>query len=31
VGGELLWTGRYPPHEERFLAAGIDLGEVLCA
>ena len=31
VAGELLWTGRYPPHEERFLAAGIDLGEVLCA
>jgi pilus assembly protein CpaF len=31
VGGELLWTGRYPPHEERFLAAGIDLGGVLCA
>ncbi len=31
VAGELLWTGHYPPHEERFLAAGIDLGEVLCA
>jgi pilus assembly protein CpaF len=31
VGGHLLWTGHYPPHEERFLAAGIDLGEVLCA
>jgi pilus assembly protein CpaF len=31
VGGQLLWTGHYPPHEERFLAAGIDLGEVLCA
>jgi pilus assembly protein CpaF len=31
VAGELLWTGRYPPHEERFQAAGIDLGEVLCA
>jgi pilus assembly protein CpaF len=30
IAGELLWTGRYPPHEERFLAAGIDLGEVLC-
>lgn len=30
VGGHLLWTGHYPPHEERFLAAGIDLGEVLC-
>src|SRR6266508_898037 len=29
--GELLGTGHYPPHEERFLAAGIDLGEVLCA
>jgi pilus assembly protein CpaF len=31
VGRQLLWTGHYPPHEERFLAAGIDLGEVLCA
>jgi len=31
VGGQLLWTGHYPPHEERFLAAGIDLGAVLCA
>jgi pilus assembly protein CpaF len=31
VAGELLWTGRYPPHEERFLAQGIDLGRVLCA
>jgi pilus assembly protein CpaF len=31
VGGQLLWTGHYPPHEERFSAAGIDLGEVLCA
>jgi pilus assembly protein CpaF len=31
VGGQLLWTGHYPPHEERFLAAGIDLGEVLGA
>jgi pilus assembly protein CpaF len=31
VGGELLWTGHYPPHEERFVGAGIDLAEVLCA
>ena len=31
VGRQLLWTGHYPPHEERFVAAGIDLGEVLCA
>jgi pilus assembly protein CpaF len=31
VGGQLLWTGHYPPHEERFLAAGVDLAEVLCA
>jgi pilus assembly protein CpaF len=30
VGEELLWTGHYPPHEERFSAAGIDLGAVLC-
>jgi pilus assembly protein CpaF len=26
----LLWTGHYPPHEERFLAAGLDVREVLC-
>jgi len=31
VAGQLLWTGHYPPHEERFLAAGIDLDEVLCS
>ncbi len=31
VGDQLLWTGHYPPHEERFLAAGVDLAEVLCA
>ncbi len=26
----LLWTGHYPPHEERYLAAGMDLGAVVC-
>jgi pilus assembly protein CpaF len=26
----LLWTGHYPPHEERYLAAGLDVAEVLC-
>jgi pilus assembly protein CpaF len=31
VGGQLLWTGHYPPHEERFRSAGVDLAEVLCA
>jgi pilus assembly protein CpaF len=31
IGGQLLWTGHYPPHEERFGAAGINLAEVLCA
>ncbi len=31
IGDELLWTGHYPPHEERFLAAGVELAEVLCA
>jgi pilus assembly protein CpaF len=30
VGGQLLWTGQYPPHEERFSAAGISLGGVMC-
>ena len=28
--GRLLWTGHYPPHEERYLAAGLDVGAVLC-
>ncbi len=26
----LLWTGHYPPREERYLAAGLDVGTVLC-
>jgi len=26
----LLWTGHYPSHEERYLAAGLDVGAVLC-
>jgi pilus assembly protein CpaF len=26
----LLWTGHYPPHEERYLAVGLDVGAVLC-
>jgi pilus assembly protein CpaF len=26
----LVWTGHYPPHEERYLAAGFNVGAVLC-
>jgi hypothetical protein len=29
AGERLLWTGEYPPHQERFRAAGVDLVEVL--
>ncbi len=29
TGGVLRWTGQYPPHEDRFVAAGINLREVL--
>jgi pilus assembly protein CpaF len=31
AGERLLWTGEYPPHAERFRAAGFDLVEVLAA
>jgi hypothetical protein len=27
--GRLAWTGQYPPHVERYQAAGYDLVEVL--
>jgi pilus assembly protein CpaF len=27
---QLLWTGHYPPHEERYVAAGLEVGAVLC-
>ncbi len=26
----LVWTGHYPPHEDRYLAAGLDVGAALC-
>jgi pilus assembly protein CpaF len=29
VDGRLSWTGEYPPHLERYQAAGYDLVEVL--
>jgi pilus assembly protein CpaF len=31
AGERLLWTGEYPPHPERFRAAGFDLVEVLAS
>jgi pilus assembly protein CpaF len=31
AGERLLWTGEYPPHQDRFRAAGFDLVEVLAS